>query len=364
MRILIPVLGFGQSGGSRVLSKFADELIRLGHCVDFLSPDTSKIPYFPTSASILWVDKKGNLISYRNFGTRKATALSNQKRLLKAFRKLDAKSYDIIIANQSLTTIPVKISGLAPKTLYYVQAYEPDYYHLIPTIKNKILEILSICSYKMNFFTVVNAEIYLKFKKLRASRVLYPGIDFNIFYPIKKEIKKEKEIIIGTIGRIEPQKGTRYVLEAFNKLRKTHKNIKLYVAFGNQEDFEGLEDVYCFQPHGDMALADFYRKLDYYFCAGFVQIGAFHYPVVEAMSCGISLITTQYFPTSDNNSWIVSPKNAEDIVKKFELAHNNSELREKKIGQALNDVQQFDWKILGEKLNAYLKELMDTHNIL
>ena len=113
-----------------------------------------------------------------------------------------------------------------------------------------------------------------------------------------------------------------------------------------------------------MALADFYRKLDYYFCAGFVQIGAFHYPVVEAMSCGISLITTQYFPTSDNNSWIVSPKNAEDIVKKFELAHNNSELREKKIGQALNDVQQFDWKILGEKLNAYLKELMDTHNIL
>ncbi|HEY5406520.1 MAG TPA: glycosyltransferase family 4 protein [Ginsengibacter sp.] len=365
MKILIPVLGFGNSGGNRVLSKLADELIRIGHCVEFLSPNTSDLPYFPTLGSILWVDRKGNIISNHNERIKKATALSNQTSLLKALSKLDTKPYDVIIANQSLTTIPIKIAGLAHKTIYYVQAYEPDYYHLIPTFKNKILEFLSIYSYRMNLFTIVNAEVYLKFKKLTAARVLYPGIDFKNFYPGQKEIKKkEDEIIIGTIGRIEPQKGSRYVLDAFNELRKTYRNIKLYVAFGKQEDFVGLEDVYCFQPHGDIALGDFYRKLDYYFCGGFLQLGAFHYPVAEAMSCGVSLITTPYYPADNNNSWTVRPKDAADIIDKFEIAYNNDELREKKIQQALKDVQQFEWKIVGEKLNTYLNEFLRNRNNL
>jgi hypothetical protein len=58
MNILITVLGFGRSGGYRVLSKLADELINLNHNVYFLSPDSSKDLYFPTKAKILWTDRK------------------------------------------------------------------------------------------------------------------------------------------------------------------------------------------------------------------------------------------------------------------------------------------------------------------
>src|SRR5665647_746703 len=126
MKILIPVLGFGHSGGNRVLSKLADELIILGHFVEFLSPDTSNIPYFPTSASLLWADKNGNLTPSHITTGKKGTALSNLVRLTKAILKLNKGTYDIIIANHSLTTIPIKIAGLVDKTLYYVKAYEPD----------------------------------------------------------------------------------------------------------------------------------------------------------------------------------------------------------------------------------------------
>ncbi|MEO8414884.1 MAG: glycosyltransferase family 4 protein [Ginsengibacter sp.] len=361
MKILIPVLGFGHFGGYRVLSKLADELIKLGNCVEFLSPDTSESPYFPTSARILWADKNGNLKPNNNekgMG-KKGSALSNQKQLTKAFLKLDSELYDIIIANHSLTTIPIKIAGLSHKTLYYVQAYEPDYYRFMPGIKNKILKILSASSYKMNLFTVVNAEVYLKYKNLKASRVLYPGVDFNNFYPSKATSKNDNEIIIGTIGRLEPQKGTHYVLKAFIKLKKKYPRIKLHIAFGNARDFSDFEDVYCFQPHGDRALGEYYRSLDFYLCAGFTQLGAFHYPVVEAMSCGISVITTQYYPANNNNAWLVQPENVEDLIRSFEMAYNSTELREQKIQQALTDVQQFEWGAVGEKLNEYINELKE-----
>ena len=364
MKILIPVLGFGQAGGYRVLSKLANELISIGHQVDFLCPDESRISYFPTLAIIKWVDDKGRIVLDRNKNNKKGNAFSIQRKLVKALSALSKDSYDLIIANHSLTTLPIKRAGLKHKTLYYVQAYEPDFYNLSGGLKNKILAYLSGLSYKMKFFTVVNAEIYLKYKKLRASRILYPGIDFNLFYPGKNELKtrSKNKIIIGTIGRSEPYKGTRYIVEAFKKLKKKYATVQLHVAFGDPRDFINEEDIFCVQPHGDKSLADFYRSLDYYFCAGYTQLGGFHYPVAEAMSCGVAVITTSYYPANKSNAWLTKPKNIDEIVVQFDLAQSDQSLKEKKIQQALNDVKQFEWAVVGKRLNYYLGELIQLSN--
>jgi len=359
MRILIPVLNFGKSGGYRVLSKIADELIYLGHAVDFMSPASSEYPYYPTIAGILWIDKQGKIL--RNSEKQSPfneTGFSIVRRLTNGLRELQKDSYDIIIANQSLTTLSIKHAGLLHKTVYYVQAYEPDLYYLMGGIKNKLLAYLSAKSYKMDLFTIVNAEPYFSYKKLRSSRVLYPGIDFNYFYPKveSSSSKGRKKIIIGTIGRPELFKGTRYIVEAFEKLKKKYPFIELHLAFADPNDFKRSDGISCFKPDGDEELAEFYRSLDYYICAGYVQLGSFHYPVVEAMSCGISVITTSYYPADETNAWITMPQSADEIVKHFELAQNNQALRDRKIEQALSDVKQFEWRQVGEKFNNYLME--------
>ena len=59
MEIVIPITGFGRQGGFRVLSNLANEWIRLGHTVLFLSPRESDDPYFPTTAEIIWLDRRG-----------------------------------------------------------------------------------------------------------------------------------------------------------------------------------------------------------------------------------------------------------------------------------------------------------------
>jgi len=362
MKILIPVLGFGRAGGYRVLSKLADELIKLRHSVKFICPDGSEDPYFPTLAKILWIDSKGLLSPDKKKSPKKENVFSIQQKLTQALRKIPQSSYDVIIANHSLTTLPIRRAGLVHKTLYYVQAYEPEFYGS-SGIKNRILAYLSNRSYKMNLFTVVNGQTYLNYKELKSSRVLYPGIDFDLFYPNAKKLLEEKErpIIIGTIGRKERNKGTRYIVEAFQKIKKNFPNVELHIAFGEPLEFTDQKDIHCFQPHGDQALGNFYRSLDYYICAAYVQIGAFHYPVVEAMSCGASVITTQYYPSNEANAWIIKKlQDADDIVSTFEKAYTSPLLKQQKLKQSLIDVRQFEWSAVGKKLNGYIHELVNS----
>lgn len=364
MKILIPVLSFGNAGGYRVLSKIADELIFFGHQVEFLCPEGSNMPYFPTAAKIGWIGSNGIIYEQKDHQpSGKDNFISIQKKLTSALQKIPEDSYDVIIANHSLTVFPVLRSALKHKTLYYVQAYEPDYYRLLGGIKNKILCFLSALTYRKDIFTVVNSAIYKDYKKLDTSNVLYPGIDFSLFYPNNGAAFNQQDdnetIIIGTVGRLERFKGTIYVLDAFNMIRQKYPAAELHVAFGNQADYEGCDGVYCFQPKGDKALGDYYRSLNYYFCAGFTQIGAFHYPIVEAMACGIPVITTQYNPADDNNSWLTDICNVPDIVKKFELALNNPQLKDEKVQQAIIDTKQFNWKRTGQQLNFYLNELVN-----
>lgn len=364
MKILIPVINFGKSGGDRVLSKIADELLLFGHTVNFISSEASSEPYFPTKASIKWINSKGEITKYHTKdATLKDSAFSIQRKLTKALKKISKDSYDVILASHSLTTLPIKKNGLTHKTFYYVQCYDPDSYNTAGGFKNKILAYLSEKSYKMNLFTIVNAEIYQNYKKIKGSGVLYPGIDFSLFYPKDEKatgkITTSNKIILGTIGRTAKFKGTSYIIEAFKILKANYPSIELHVAFGNPMDFKNQEGIHCLNPDGDKNLGDFYRSLDYYICAVYTQFGAFHYPVAEAMSCGIPVITTSYYPANDSNAWMIKPRNSMDIVNQFELSMNNPELKEKKVQHALHDVKQFDWKKVGEKLNNFLNQFLD-----
>lgn len=363
MKILIPVLGFGSSGGYRVLSNLANELIDLGNDVMFICPLGFKKPYFPTKAKILWADKYGILspIEKTEITTPKAAAI--QRSLISAFSKIPEDSYDIIFANQSLTTLPIWIKRLSKKTVYYVQAYEPDYYEIMGGIKNKITSVFSSMSYKFNLFTIVNSPIYQNYKNLKSSRILYPGIDFDIFHPSEKEKRKTNKIILGTIGRIEKYKGTFQIIEAFKIIHQQFPNTELHIAYGKAENFPHTKGIKFLSPTNDFELAEFYRSLDLYVCAGYTQLGGFHYPVAEAMTCGTPVVTTHYYPATENNSWLITkPKELQNLLDQMKLAIENPEMGYQKSIEALKDTQQFDWKKVGKKLEEYLHEFLASKN--
>ena len=83
---------------------------------------------------------------------------------------------------------------------------------------------------------------------------------------------------------------------------------------------------------------------------GTVQLGACHYPVLEAMACGTPVITTGYLPADSNNSWLVPVCDASAIVRAALSIKKASPMELKiKLNQANKSVINFHWKYVARK---------------
>ena len=353
MKIVIPLAApFGRQGGWRVISKLPTFWIAQGHEVFFLTPD-GNAPYFPTDAKFLYFDNKGNItdaVSAKNWKNPLLGAFHMRKALELAINKISA---DILLATHSFTAGPVKRAKIKAEKFYYVQAYEPEMYDGGP-FWYKIYKEIARRSYAKNLEIIVNSHMYFDFKEIKSDKVVYPGLDLNIFKPQSTE-KLEEIFILGTVGRSEEYKGTRFILEAFKELRQQlGPKIELHVAFGDAE-LSATEGIKVITPSNDQELALFYQSLHAYVCAGTIQLDAVHYPVIEAMACGIPLITTGYYPADEKNAWMVPIKDSTSITKCILHVMQNSEEAQKKVNEAQKEVNNFSWENVSSKMLNYFK---------
>ncbi len=351
MKIIIPILGFGRAGGYRVLSQLANEWLQKGHAVSFLCPDSSDDPYFPTTAEIIWVDGAGNPSKVRG-AIAKPSGSYHLKSLYRGLKKIGSQ-YDVIFANHSLTAWPVALASCGnARKMYYIQAYEPEYYTSSHTIKGYMLAALSALSYHLPLHRIVNAPIYFCYRNLRADQFVPPGLDLAIFKPTEanKPLEDATTIVIGCIGRHEPEKGTIFVLRAFEEISKKDKRFVLKVAYGNLPANWKHERCEVFIPKNDIELANFYRSLDILVAPGTVQHGAPHYPVLEAGACGVAVVTTGYMGATPDTAWIVPNKNVDSIVSAITDIMTNDGQRTKKTTAFLKVTQDFSWPKVAKKM--------------
>jgi len=355
-RILIPVLGFDRTGGCRVLAELANAWIKRGHKVVFLAPGTSPEPYFPTKANVLWADSRG-LVSEERQAKRRPSARDNLTSLFRGLKRIGS-GYDIVLANHSLTAWPVVLApcGQARK-FYYIQAYEPEVYTSLRTARGYVLATLSASSYWLPIHRIVNAELYFHYRNLRATSMVPPGIDLGVFKPGPETTKSEDCVIIGCIGRPEPEKGTAYVLKAFEQLYRENTKYRLRVAYGNLPQgwkHEGSEIVV---PRNDRELADYYRSLDILVAAGTIQHGAPHYPVLESWACGVAVITTGYMGATDETAWIVANRDANAICQAVKEIVRDPGKRRARIRRGLELAKNHSWDDVADRMLAVFANL-------
>ena len=366
MRILIPIISFGRAGGYRVLSELANHWIALGAVVDFLVDHRSDSPYFPTCGGILRFGRDGHEI-VPSPGTRaqfdaSGNAASIFLGMWRALRRL-APDYDVVLANHSLTAWPV---ALAPRPrggwrsrAYYIQAYEPDYFQSDHGWKARVLGVLSAASYRLPLRRVVNAPIYLRYRGIRAEDWVPPGIDDLIFTRCATLPGTRGAIwTIGVIGRREPAKGTADALAAFERLASRWPNVHLRVAYGNHPHGWSHPRAVVVTPANDSELADFYRSLDVMLAPGTLQLGACHYPVIEAMASGVAVVTTGYLPADETNAWIVpvhAPESIAAAVEQIMLTEPGQLAR--KLDLAASAVEVFAWHAVAARFLALLRVL-------
>lgn len=356
LKILIPITEFGKAGGLRVISKLANNWIRSGHEVTIVTNSKSILPYYDTEAKILWLNNKGEPESHE-YSSKKATV---KEKLLSIyyFLKKYSQDYNVILGNHSLTTIPIW-RGCKGNRYYYIQAYEPGFYIGSNFSINSLKKFILWLTYFLPFTRIVNADIYKKYKNIRSKYVIPPGLDLDVYYPKKIKCINNDEIIVGCIGRHEEWKGSEDVAEAVKILHEKGYNVVFKVAF-NPVKYNNHELV---KPDGDENLANFYRSLDVLVAPGHIQLGAVHYPVIEAMACNVPVITTGYYPANEQNSFIVPIKSPEKIAEAIELILKDYTIAIGKAEQAKQMIKEFDWEIVSNKFIEIFKEELAYESI-
>lgn len=314
-RILIPILGFAPQGGYRVLSELANAWIRLGYNCTFIVPSTSEEPYFPTNAQIIRCDHKGK---FSNIKINKKRQGFHNLMSIYAGLQLIGKDYDVIIANHCLTAWPVYFAKCNNAIkIYYIQAYEPDYY---PLIKHPVKHLLAKLSYLLDLRQIANSSTYRGFG-VKPELVIPPGIDLSIFTPKQLDVdfQSKDTITLGTIGRTEPYKGTAIALAAYRRLCEEDPRLRMHVGFGNVTE---ADDITIVPIKGDAELAAFYKSVDILVVSCYGQHEAPHYPVIEAMASGTIVVHTGYFPGTTENSWKASGTSVEAVTAAIRQALN------------------------------------------
>lgn len=344
-RILIPVFSFGKQGGIRVLSQLANYWVNIGHSVTVISYFENDKPYYPIKAPILWLDNKG--VEVEENQEKYDASNSGLKRSFSIMKFLGkhSKEYDVVVANHNFSVWAV-LFGSKSNNYYYIQAFEPEFYS-INSIKGLAHKGLAWLTYFLPLTRVVNADIYKKYKNLRAQYVIPPGLDLNNYYPKPLSCNNKPLLVVGCIGRTEEWKGPEDVSEAVRILHSKgyQDKIKLKVAF-NPVSYEKHELV---QPHGDENLANYYRSLDVLVAPGHIQLGAVHYPVIEAMACNVPVITTGYYPADETNSFIVPVKRTDKIAEVLENIYMNYSIAYEKATVAQKQMQEFSWERVAQK---------------
>jgi len=309
MRILIPVPTFERAGGFRVLAELATHWRAAGADVDFLVDHRSAEPYFPTTARILRFDRQG-LLHEEARRVAFAPGINAWSIYLGMWRALNqiGGEYNVILANHSFTTFPVWLSSAARQCkFYYIQAYEPQLYEHPPGLRSAVFRFVSRLSYRLPLKRIVNSPLYFRYAEIRSERWIPPGIDERLFWrrPAPPVFVADRPIWIGTVGRTEPIKGTVDVLSAFEQFAAREPRAHLRVAFGNLPAGWSHPRCEVVVPRNDAELAEFYRGVDILVAPGRCQLGACHYPVMEALACGTPVVTTGYLPADEENAWIV-----------------------------------------------------------
>ncbi|MBD3248338.1 glycosyltransferase [Candidatus Falkowbacteria bacterium] len=187
----------------------------------------------------------------------------------------------------------------------------------------------------------VNTKILFKeLKDVHSDLVYIPnGVETDKFRP--KKINRSENFTVGWVGY--PDRGGETDAKGFYTVIKPAvekiDNIEFLTSL------RGLSET----PHDEMP--DFYNKLDVYVCAS--ESEGFCNPVVEAMSCGVPVISTavgiskQIIKNGKNG--ILIKRNEQELIRAIEKLRNNKKLRIKLSKNARKTALQFSYERIMKK---------------
>ena len=206
-------------------------------------------------------------------------------------------------------------------------------------------------------FTIVTPSLWLKkcveesFLKNKDVRLIYNGIDLETFKKIdksktRKELKlpeNKKIVLFSANGGVKnPFKGGDFVFQAFEKLKNRNDILFLNIGGDSGQKSENWQDYgYVSNPE---IMAKLYSAADIYLFPTLAE--TFGMTVVEAMSCGLPIVTfkTGGVPEiveNEKSGFVVEYKNGEMLTNALSKLLDDDDLRRKMAGNAVLASKKF-----------------------
>jgi glycosyltransferase involved in cell wall biosynthesis len=299
------------------------------------------------------------------------------KGVINLFKKIRNRNFDIIHGNAGIIpNILGKLLGvrLNLESKHGILISDEELYNM--SFKLKLHE--KIKEYFVDYFIAESEndkQKMIKYFRIKNEKikVIYNGIDLKKKYltiatNIYKSNNDEKNIIIGTIGRLTFQKGIDLLIKAFANVADKINNIKLFIlGSGENETYlknvvieNGCENKVIFIKYNE-DIYDFYNKLDIFILTS--RYEGVPYVILEAMNYGLPIISTRVggidnILTNGYSALLVENCNTEEISNSLIRLIEDPLLRNKLSSNALIDVQKYSIEEMSKNVeNFYLQKL-------
>jgi len=209
--------------------------------------------------------------------------------------------------------------------------------------------------------------------------VIFNGIDQKKFFPKPKsqklldslQLNDEKETIFMYLGQVIHRKRIDIIIKAFNKLRKTQKNVKLLIV-GSGKEVNNLKTLINTLNLGNSIkftgyvaqelLNDYYNLCDVFIFHSILD--ALPFSVLEAMACGKPVIGSNVGDVKNEishkeNGYLIEPLDVDALLKSMELYHLNKEKIRSDGKNSLKRINKyFTWDICVRKTLKFYKRFL------
>jgi glycosyltransferase involved in cell wall biosynthesis len=229
---------------------------------------------------------------------------------------------------------------------------EPSQKHIITSAYQLPVRILTVSG-------IMNQKINELFG--RASTIIPNAIDKTIFYPSGKSGMENSPLEILLVGSDTIRfKGHDTILGALFGLKALGYSFKInwltQLPLKNSYKSLGMDIKQYIAPSREQ-IGNIYRKCDIYICGS--KYESFGLPPLEAMSCGVTVVTSDNggirdYAVDEYNSLIYEPGNVRMLVNKLQKLFDCPELRKTLKINGLLTSKKYSWNksvaILGKEL--------------
>ena len=321
----------GICGGTKIILEHANRLTEKGHKINLISHD-KKPDWFPLDSKVNFIQVPWGEVLCESI-----------------------PSCDVIIATYWREIFECVEQKIAP-----VVYFEQGDYHLFDMDKldKRVFNYINNQLKTTKFIFTVSSFAKQKLKEIynADASVIPNAVDSRVFY--YEQHHENKVPAITVIGSEKSEfKRIKNIIKAVDIIKNKGYHVKLnWITPNEPENLYG--NVIVNPPQ--KVIGDTLRNTDIFVCASMYE--SFCLPVLEAMSCGATVVTTNNggnmdFVKDNENAIIIEKDNIEDMTKKIELLLNNKSLRNKIALNGQKNSERYSWENTIKQLEDYYYEI-------